>query len=79
MFGLTRRATVRPSGADALLLEPASGPAFKVSVIDLPWVLFVRSGDAFGADEAGWWLFGTEVGRASFRVGRRTAAALPAV
>ena len=64
MFGLTRRATVRPSGPDALLVEPAGSPAFTFSVLGLPWVLFVRSGDSFGADEAGWWLFGAQGGRA---------------
>ncbi len=57
MFGLGRHlATVRP-GPAALEVEPATGPAFAVPVSALPWIMVLRAGDAFFADEAGWWLF----------------------
>lgn len=47
---------MRASGREALQVEPAGSPAFTVSLAHLPWVMFVRSGDAFFADEAGWWV-----------------------
>ena len=59
MFGLTGRpAFVAVAGADQMQVSPAGHAPFVVSVAHLPWVLFLRAGDAWSADEVGWWLFG---------------------